>query len=56
MEGVVFDAVVFDPVDAKARPWRDQFYYCKGIHGVAINGTAPHPPCFNNSTHSGWND
>merc|ERR1712039_1106255 len=31
MRGVVFDGVVFDPIDPKATPWRNQFYYCKGI-------------------------
>ena len=46
MEGVVFDGVVFDPVDPKARPWGESFYYCEGVHGVATGGTTPVPPCF----------
>ena len=49
MQGVVFDGVVFDPVDPKARPWGEKFYYCKGVDGIAMGGTAPVPPCFNSS-------
>tara|TARA_B110000208_G_C11651170_1_gene388056 strand:+ start:196 stop:777 length:582 start_codon:yes stop_codon:yes gene_type:complete len=52
MKDVVFDRVVFDPVDAKARPWGDKFYYCKGVEGVAMNGTTPMPPCFANASSS----
>ena len=46
MEGVIFDGVVFEPADPKARPWGDQFYYCDGVRGVATGGTTPMPPCF----------
>ena len=46
MQGVVFDGVVFDPVDPKARPWGEQYYYCSGVHGIATGGTVPVPPCF----------
>ena len=46
MEGVVFDGVVFDPVDEDAKPWGEDFYYCKGVRGVAMGGTTPVPPCF----------
>ena len=46
MEGVVFDGVVFEPVNPTARPWGERFYYCEGVNGVATGGTAPVPPCF----------
>ncbi|GMI24015.1 hypothetical protein TrCOL_g12873 [Triparma columacea] len=46
MEGVVFDNVVFDPPNEKARPWKEDFYYCKGVNGIARGGTTPVPPCF----------
>jgi hypothetical protein len=46
MEGVIFDGVVFEPADPKARPWGDHFYYCDGVRGVATGGTTPMPPCF----------
>ena len=51
MRGLVFDNVVFDPVDPKARPWKEQFYYCKGVdRGVATHGTMPVPPCFSTTS------
>mmetsp|Transcript_2773 Transcript_2773/g.5697 ORF Transcript_2773/g.5697 Transcript_2773/m.5697 type:complete len:451 (-) Transcript_2773:29-1381(-) len=48
MDGVVFDNVVFDPVEDldDAKPWGDDYYYCKGVNGVAKGGTNPVPPCF----------
>jgi hypothetical protein len=46
MEGVVFDNVVLDPPNEKARPWKEDFYYCKGVNGIARGGTTPVPPCF----------
>jgi polygalacturonase len=46
MQGILFDKVVFDPVDPSARPWAGSFYYCKGVNGFATNGTIPAPPCF----------
>jgi len=46
MEGVVFDGVVFDPADEDAKPWGDDFYFCKGVQGIAKGGTSPAPPCF----------
>lgn len=49
MQGVVFENVVFEPFDPKARPWGAQGYYCKGVNGMAVNGTTPMPPCFNSS-------
>lgn len=48
MEGVVFDGVVFDNFEdlEDAKPWGEDFYYCKGVQGVAMGGTTPVPPCF----------
>ena len=51
IRGLVFDGVVFDPASPRARPWKDQFYYCKGVdHGVATHSTTPVPPCFSTSS------
>ena len=47
MKVVVFDNVVFEPANPKARPWGDKFYHCEGVDaGLAIGGTSPVPPCF----------
>ena len=46
MRGIAFENVVFDPVDPSSRPWKDKFYYCKGVQGIATRGTTPLPPCF----------
>ncbi|GMH78956.1 hypothetical protein TrST_g4445 [Triparma strigata] len=46
MEAVVFDNVVFEPADEDTKPWGEDFYYCKGVNGVAMGGTTPVPPCF----------
>ncbi|GMH60296.1 hypothetical protein TrRE_jg12934 [Triparma retinervis] len=46
MRGVVFDNVVFDEAEADAKPWGEEFYYCKGVEGIARGGTWPVPPCF----------
>jgi polygalacturonase len=43
---VVFDNVVFDSADEDAKPWGEDFYYCKGVQGIAKGGTSPVPPCF----------
>jgi len=84
MKGIIFDEVVFDPVDPAgtgkphftfrpnfdrfplhfdlvatfltsfsldfptARPWGKDYYYCRGVHGLASNDTWPVPPCFLN--------
>ena len=52
MEGVVFDNVTVTPADPSARPWGKDFYHCVGVHGVAIGGTSPPPPCFNTTMHT----
>jgi hypothetical protein len=51
MEGVVFDDVVFDPIDAHALPWGSHYYFCEGVQGVATGGTTPAPPCFAKTPH-----
>ena len=32
--------------DPTKRPWKDEFYHCAGVDGVAAGGTTPVPPCF----------
>ena len=50
MVGVTFDNVVITPHDASKTPWKDKFYYCQGVKGVATGNTDPIPPCFVNAT------
>ena len=46
MVRVLFDNVTVSPADPTRKPWKDKFYYCEGVAGVAAGGTAPVPPCF----------
>ena len=50
-KSVVFDDVVFDPIDAHALPWGSHYYFCEGVQGVATGGTTPAPPCFAKTPH-----
>jgi hypothetical protein len=48
MRGVRFDNVVVH--EPAARPFGDEQYYCRHVHGVATGATSPVPPCFEDRT------
>ena len=48
MRGVRFDNVVVH--EPAARPFGDEQYYCRNVHGVATGATSPVPPCFEDRT------
>ena len=50
MVNVTFNNVKCTPKDDTKKPWKDQFYYCKGVQGIATGNTNPIPPCFTNAT------
>ena len=46
--GVLFDNVVVH--EPAAKPFGDEQYYCRNVHGVANGATRPVPPCFEDRT------
>eukprot|EP00948_MAST-09A_sp_MAST-9A-sp1_P003104 g3104.t1 len=47
IQNVVFNNVVVTPTDKSKKPWKEKFYFCKGIaNGRADQSTNPVPPCF----------
>ena len=46
MKNVLFDNVRVEPANPDTKPWGKDFYKCQGVHGVAVHGTSPVPPCF----------
>ena len=50
MVNVTFNNVKCTPKDDTKKPWKDQFYYCKVVQGIATGNTNPILPCFINAT------
>jgi len=44
MTGVVFEDVVVN--NPGSYPWKDYYYKCENVEGIAIGRTWPVPPCF----------
>jgi len=44
MTGVVFEDVVVN--NPGSYPWKDDYYKCENVEGIAIGRTWPIPPCF----------